>query len=67
MNAVSEENNKLSAERIALQNSFKEYNEANGFSYEDWINPAADHFYADYKAKLDAINEKMAPALQYQQ
>ena len=39
MDAVSQESNELSKQRIALQNSFKEYNEANGFSYEEWVNP----------------------------
>jgi hypothetical protein len=66
MNAVSQENNELSAKRIELQNSFKEYNEKNGFSYEDWINPPTGHFYEGYKSELNAINEKMAPPLQYQ-
>jgi len=66
MDAVSKENNELSAKRIALQKSFKEYNEKNGFSYEDWVNPPAVHFYEGYKNDLAAINEKMAPPLQYQ-
>lgn len=66
INVVSEASNQLSADRIALQSTFKEYNEKNGFSYEIWLNPPAGHFYNDYKAKLDVINEKMAPALQYQ-
>jgi hypothetical protein len=38
MDAVSKESNELSIKRIALQNSFKEYNEKNGFSYEEWVN-----------------------------
>ena len=66
MDAVSKENNELSAKRIALQKSFKEYNEKNGFSYEDWVNPPAGHFYEGYKNDLAAINKKMAPPLQYQ-
>ncbi len=66
MDAVSPENNELSAKRIELQNAFKEYNEQNGFSYEDWINPPSGHFYESYKNDLNAINEKMAPPLQYQ-
>jgi len=49
MDAVSKENNELSAKRIALQKSFKEYNEKNGFSYEDWVNPPAGHFYEGTK------------------
>lgn len=66
MDAVSQDNNKLSAKRIELQNSFKEYNEKNGFSYEEWVNPPAGHFYEGYKRDLDEINSKMAPPLQYQ-
>ncbi len=66
MDAVSQQFNKLSAKRIALQKTFKEYNEANGFSYEDWINPPAGHFYENYKKELDEINNQMAPPLVYQ-
>lgn len=66
MDAVSKESNELSAKRIALQKSFKEYNETNGFSYQDWVNPPAGHFYEAYKNELDEINSKMAPPLQYQ-
>ncbi len=66
MDAVSQENNQLSIKRIALQNTFKEYNEANGFSYEDWISPPTGHFYQGYKQALEQINDQMAPPLQYQ-
>jgi hypothetical protein len=66
MDAVNKENNALSTKRIALQNTFKEFNEANGFSYEEWVNPPAGHFYEGYKKELDAINNEMAPPLQYQ-
>jgi hypothetical protein len=66
MNAVSKESNDLSAKRIALQKSFKEYNESNGFSYQDWVNPPAGHFYEGYKAELEEVNNQMAPPLQYQ-
>ncbi|SFV79497.1 hypothetical protein MNB_SUP05-12-183 [hydrothermal vent metagenome] len=66
MDAVSQESNELSKQRIALQNTFKVYNEANGFSYEEWVNPPAGHFYEGYKKELDEINDKMAPPLQYQ-
>lgn len=66
MDAVSQESNELSAKRIALQNTFKEYNEKNGFSYEEWVNPPAGSFYEGYKKKLDEINDQMAPPLTYQ-
>ncbi len=66
MDVVSKEANKLSAKRIALQNSFKEYNETNGFSYKDWVSPPAGHFYEGYKNELDQINSQMAPPLKYQ-
>ena len=66
MNVVSEESNQLSADRIKLQHSFTEYNEKNGFSYEIWLNPPTGHFYETYKADMDAVNNKMAPPLQYQ-
>ncbi|KAA0442848.1 MAG: hypothetical protein FXV79_00785 [Candidatus Thioglobus sp.] len=66
MDAVSSENNKLSIKRIALQNTFKEFNEANGFSYEEWVNPPAGHFYEGYKKELEEINNKMSPPLNYQ-
>lgn len=66
MDAVSKESNELSIKRIALQKTFKEYNEINGFSYEEWINPPSGHFYENYKNKLDDINNQMAPPLQYQ-
>ncbi|EEZ79615.1 MAG: hypothetical protein HN828_04385 [Candidatus Thioglobus sp.] len=66
MDAVSQESNELSAKRIALQNTFKEYNEKNGFSYEEWVNPPAGSFYEGYKKELDEINDQMAPPLTYQ-
>ncbi|BAS67815.1 MAG: hypothetical protein DSY43_07040 [Gammaproteobacteria bacterium] len=66
MDAVSKESNELSAQRIALQNTFKVFNEENGFNYEEWVNPPAGHFYEGYKKELDEINNKMAPPLQYQ-
>ena len=66
MNAVSQENNALSAKRIELQKSFQAYNEEHGFSYEAWVNPPAGHFYESYKKDLDEINNQMAPPLQYQ-
>ena len=62
----SQESNELSAKRIALQNTFKEYNEKNGFSYEEWVNPPAGSFYEGYKKELDEINDQMAPPLTYQ-
>ncbi len=66
MDAVSKKSNELSAKRIILQNSFKEYNEKNGFSYEDWVKPPAGHFYEGYKKNLDEIDNQMSPPLQYQ-
>ncbi len=66
MDAVSQENNELSAKRIALQESFKEHTDANGFSYEEWINPPAGSFYETYKNELQAINDVMSPELAYQ-
>ncbi len=66
MNGTTAENNKLSSQRIELQNSFKDYTAKNGFSYEEWINPPAGSFYESYKKDLDAINEQIAPELQYQ-
>ncbi len=66
MDAVSQENNELSIKKIALQKAFNEYNETNGFSYEEWVNPPAGHFYEGYKRELDEINAQIAPPLQYQ-
>lgn len=66
MDAVSKESNELSTKRVALQKTFKEFNEANGFSYEEWVNPPAGHFYEGYKKELNDIDNQMAPPLQYQ-
>ena len=66
MDAVSKESNELSAQRIALQKTFTEYNDENGFVYEEWVNPPAGHFYEGYKKELAEIDNKMAPPLQYQ-
>lgn len=66
MDAVSKKNNDLSAKRIALQKTFNEYNDNNGFSYEEWVNPPSGHFYEGYKKELDEINNEMAPPLEYQ-
>ena len=66
MNAVSQASNELSSQRIALQETFKEYNAKNGFSYEEWVSPPVGHFYEDYKKKLEAIDEQMTPSAQYQ-
>ena len=63
MDAVNKESNKLSTQRIALQKTFKEFNETNGFSYKEWVNPPAGHFYEGYKKELDDINNQMAPLL----
>ncbi|BBB22526.1 conserved hypothetical protein [Abyssogena phaseoliformis symbiont OG214] len=66
MNATNQHSNELSAKRIALQNTFKVHTQANGFSYEEWINPPAGSFYEGYKKELDEINDEMAPPLTYQ-
>ncbi|SMN15161.1 hypothetical protein CRYPD_422 [uncultured Candidatus Thioglobus sp.] len=66
MDAVSKESNELSMKRIALQKTFTAYNETNGFSYEEWVNPPAGHFYEGYKKELAEIDNQMAPPLQYQ-
>ncbi|WP_428087464.1 hypothetical protein [Candidatus Thioglobus sp.] len=58
--------NELSAKKIALQETFKIHTAENGFSYEEWINPAAGSFYESYKSDLAEIDEQMAPAIQYQ-
>ncbi len=65
MDVVSKENNALSAKKIILQKQFKEYTDENGFSYKDWLNPPAGHFFESYKREIDKINEKMSPALTY--
>lgn len=66
MDVVSEENNALSARRIEIQKDFHNYTEKNGFSYQIWLNPPAGHFFESYKKEMDEINEKMSPALTYQ-
>lgn len=66
MNVVDDDLNKLSIRRINLQKKFSDYNSENGFSYELWVNPPLDHFYAKYKSDLQEIDIKMAPPLTYQ-
>lgn len=66
MNVVEDNLNKLSVLRIELQGEFKEYTDKNGFSYEEWVNPATGSFYEEYKKKLSDIDNQMAPKLQYQ-
>lgn len=66
MDAVSKKNNDLSVKRIALQKTFNEYNDNNGFSYEEWVNPPSGHFYEGYKKELNEIDNEMAPPLEYQ-
>ncbi len=66
MIAINEDTNELSARRIKLQADFKEYSDTNGFSYEEWINPPAGHFYEGYKKELADIDAQMAPPLTYQ-
>lgn len=66
MDATSQQDNELSAKKIALQESFKIHTAENGFSYEEWINPPAGSFYESYKNDLAAVDEQMAPPLQYQ-
>ncbi len=65
MDVVSKENNKLSARKIAIQNQFAKWTAENGFSYKDWLNPPAGHFFESYKKEMDEINNKMSPALTY--
>ena len=45
MDVNSKENNELSVQRIKLQAGFSDYNEKNGFSYQEWLNPPTGHFY----------------------
>lgn len=66
MDELGKQSNKLSAKKIALQKTFQEYSEAHGFSYEEWVNPPAGHFYENYKKELDEINNQLAPSLTYQ-
>jgi len=66
MNVVDKNLNDLSTKRIALQNTFKVHTDANGFSYEEWVNPPAGSFYEGYKKELSEIDNAMAPPLQYQ-
>ena len=66
MDVNSKENNELSVQRIKLQAGFSAYNEKNGFSYQEWLNPPTGHFYESYKKEMDDINTKMAPPLAYQ-
>lgn len=66
MDATNQKSNELSAKKIALQETFKEYTAVNGFSYEEWINPASDSFYEGYKKELAEIDNEMAPAINYQ-
>ena len=66
MDVVDKKLNDLSVKRIKLQYTFTKFNEENGFSYETWVNPPSDHFYAKYKEELHAIDIEMAPPLQYQ-
>lgn len=66
MDVNSKELNELSAERIKLQVAFSNYNDKNGFSYQEWLNPPTGHFYEGYKKEMDDINNKMAPPLSYQ-
>ncbi len=66
MEAVSQRSNELSAKKIALQETFKQHTATNGFSYEEWISPAAGSFYESYKKELDEINNEMAPEITYQ-
>ncbi len=66
MDAVSQRSNELSAKKIELQASFKAHTDANGFSYEEWVNPPAGSFYESYKKDLAEVDNEMAPPLQYQ-
>jgi hypothetical protein len=66
MNVVEDRLNDLSIKRIKLQNTFTEYNEEHGFSYEQWVSPPAGSFYEGYKKELADIDNEMAPPLQYQ-
>jgi hypothetical protein len=66
MDATSQQANELSTQKIALQAKFKAHTDANGFSYEEWLNPPAGSFYESYKKDLAAIDEKIAPPLAYQ-
>lgn len=66
MDVVSQKLSKLSKQKIVLQKSFQEYSDKHGFSYEEWINPPAGHFYEDYKKQLAEIDSQMAPPLSYQ-
>lgn len=63
---INKKFDKLIARKIVLQGDFKEYNDSNGFSYEEWINPPSGHFYEGYKKEIAEIDNKMSPPLTYQ-
>lgn len=65
INVVSDEENKISARRIELQNNFAKYTAENEFSYQEWLNPAPGSFFESYKKEMDEINAKIAPELTY--
>ena len=56
----------ISGHHLDITDAIKQHAEENGFSYEEWVNPPAGHFYENYKRELDDINNQMAPPLQYQ-
>ncbi len=66
MSMDDKEINKLVNKKIKLENGFKKYNDENGFSYQDWLNPPEGHFYMNYKKELEEIDKKLAPPLTYQ-
>jgi hypothetical protein len=66
MDGIGQKANELSLKKIALQATFKEHTDTNGFSYEEWVNPPAGSFYESYKKDLEAIDLEMAPPLAYQ-
>jgi hypothetical protein len=66
MDATNQRFNELSAKKIALQETFKIHTAENGFSYEEWINPAVGSFYENYKQELADIDSQMAPEITYQ-
>lgn len=66
MEAITQQQRDLSKKKIILQDSFREYVDINGYSYEEWINPVTGSFYDTYKRELAEIEELLAPQLSYQ-
>ncbi|WP_303903457.1 hypothetical protein [Thiohalomonas denitrificans] len=62
---MSENRAELVKERIKLQESLREHIAKHGFDYQEYVNPPADSWIAQYQKRIKEIDGVLSPELRY--